>query len=254
MPIDRFFIETALQTNSELIIEDQEFHHLSRVTRTNEGDEIEVVNGKGQLAKANVDKIKKKNAIIRINSITEVSPPNLRTILVQAIPRINRLEFIVEKGTELGMSELWLFPGDKSEKKELSENQINRLRTISVSAMKQCGRLYLPPIVILPSLAKWKKYPSFSYFGDISEKAPTIIEQWQNNDPHNELCFFIGPESGFSSFEEKILIENKIKGVSIHNNILRTDTAAITALAITHELQYLSSKFSISLTSKGLER
>lgn len=191
-----------------------------------------MINGRGQLAEAHVARIEKKKAVLRITKVEESPPSPLKAILVQAIPRINRLDLIVEKGTELGMSELWLFPGEKSEKKKLSEQQFNRLKTISISAMKQCGRLYLPPITIHPPLAKWESYPSPSYFGDLSETAPTIFEEWQKKPPSNELYFFIGPESGFTNREVELLKENQAKGVSMHENILRTDTAAITALAI----------------------
>jgi len=244
MPIDRFFINSELKKDSEILIQDQEFHHLSRVTRTKEGDTVDVVNGRGQLAKAIVDRIEKRKALLLITKIEESPPTRLKTVLVQAIPRINRLDLIVEKGTELGMAELWLFPGEKSEKKQLSEQQLNRLKTISISAMKQCGRLYLPPITIRPLMAKWESYPSPSYFGDLSEAVPTIFEEWQKSPPSNELYFFIGPESGFTDREVELLKENQAKGVSMHKNILRTDTAAITALAIINH-------FAMTLPTQG---
>lgn len=232
MPIDRFYTESVLKNDCEFFLEEQEFHHLYRVTRTREGEQIEIVNGKGQLAEANVERIEKRKALLKITQVIESPPSSFKRILIQAIPKLNRLEMIVEKGTELGMEELWLFPGERSEKKQLPENQLDRLKTISISAMKQCGRLYLPSIVLHPPLQKWKTFPSPCYFGDLCPEAPSLFKEYQKS-PHSECVFFaIGPESGFSDNEIEIFRTHHAKGIFLNENILRTDTAAIAALAI----------------------
>ena len=172
MPAERYYIDQALQPGKQLSFEDQEFRHLAQVMRTKSGESIELVNGKGVLADATVDQISKKHAIVHVESIQKQSKPTMPVVLAQAIPRINRLDFILEKGTELGMTELWLFPGKHSERKDLTEHQLERMRGLAIAAMKQCGRLWLPQIVVKPPLKEWKSLDLPSYFGDLSSEAP----------------------------------------------------------------------------------
>lgn len=228
MPAERYFIETPLTVGDVLSLEGQEYHHLVHVMRTKAGESVEVVNGMGQLAVADVQEINKKHASLLINSIVEEPAPQHAIILAQAIPRPNRLDFILEKGTELGMTQLWLFPGKHSERKEIGENQVERMKLVLIAAMKQCGRLRLPKIVVKPLLEKWNEFPTNAYFGDTDSSAEVFSKVWK---PGNEVVFFVGPESGFNEGETTILRKH-CKGVKLHGNILRTDTAALTALSL----------------------
>jgi 16S rRNA (uracil1498-N3)-methyltransferase len=143
----------------------------------------------------------------------------------------------LEKGTELGMSQLWLFPGQRSERKQLTESQLEHMRATSIAAMKQCGRLYLPSIELKPPLLQWQKLNSVAFFGDLSSIAPLFNSVWKELTSVSEVLFFVGPEGGFTVDEERKLHEIQVQGVRLHKNILRTDTAALVALSlITHEL------------------
>lgn len=228
MPAERYFIKTSLNDGDTLSLEDQEYHHLVHVMRSKPGETVEVVNGMGQLAKAVIRSIEKKQVILDLQSVIHEVPPKHQIILAQAIPRPNRLDFILEKGTELGMTQLWLFPGKQSERKEINDHQVERMQSVMISAMKQCGRLYLPKIEIKPTLEKWTNFPSHAYFGDVGPEAEIFEKAWK---PVSEIVFFIGPESGFTANETSILQKN-CKGVKLHGNILRTDTAALSALSL----------------------
>ena len=230
MPENRFFTEEDLSTDKEISLSPSESRHL-KVMRAQNGQNIELVNGRGQLAQAKFLNISSNQALVQVTSVTEqaLSQPNL--ILCQSIPRPKRLDFILEKGTELGMSEIWLFPAVRSEKKDFKDNQIERMKAITVAAMKQCGSLHLPKITILPHISKWKTFPENSFFGDIEEEAPVFqlsLEETQQE----HISFFIGPESGFDDREIALLREKGTKGVKLHPYILRTDTAPIVALSI----------------------
>ncbi|MFQ5729035.1 MAG: RsmE family RNA methyltransferase, partial [Waddliaceae bacterium] len=227
MPADRFFYAFLLTPNQEVQLESKEFHHLKNVTRTKQGAVVELVNGQGQLASAILKKIGKNNALLQVNNVDKSPKPLHPLILAQAIPRIHRLDFILEKGTELGLTEFWLFPGHHSERKKLTEHQIRRLRALTIAAMKQCGRLYLPTISIKPPLSDWGSPQLPAFFGDLSPNAPPLFHAWQQSPLKNEVLFFIGPESGFSDEEECTLRNFGATGVKLHQNILRTDTAAL---------------------------
>lgn len=227
MPENRFYLDSPFHEKNCVELREDEFHHL-KVMRKNLGDPLELVNGKNELAECTLESITKNSARIQIEKIFRVSPKQRKIILAQALTRPAPLEYIIEKGTELGATEFLLFPAERSEKKELSENQRRRLHLITISAMKQCGRLDLPTILEKPSLSRWAHFAGAKYFGDVREKAPRIASSPSQED----ILFFIGPESGFSDQEVKILENLQAKGVKLHENILRVDTAAIAALIL----------------------
>lgn len=229
MPHSRFFLNTPFQVGVKVVLLGEESHHLTRVMRKQEGEIIELVNGNNQLAKAKILHFEKRGTYLQVTQVEETPPPTFPIILCQALPRLNRLDTLVEKGTELGMTELWLFPGQLSEKKELSPTQLKRLDIISIAAMKQSGRLDLPKIILNPPLVAWspQKYPA--YFGETSPSAPPFLSLYK---PKNGVIFFIGPEAGFTPQETHHLLSLGVQGAKLHPNILRTDTASLVALAL----------------------
>ena len=232
MPIDRFYLDDPLEPSTQTELTGQELHHLSHVTRARVGNEIQLVNGKGSLAIAEILEINKNTAFLNIQSRLSKDPVPFRSVIAQAIPRQNRLDMIVEKSTELGMDELWLFPGKLSEKKELKENQLFRLRKIAISAMKQSGRLFLPEIKLIPPIRQWQSQPLPVYFGDIDADAEPFLKVWEASPDEEGLIFVIGPESGLHEDEIQQLKELHAIGVKLHQHILRTDTAPLAALSL----------------------
>lgn len=235
MPKERYFIDEDIIAQQQYVIEGKEYHHLAKVMRANIGDVVEIINGKGFLGKAQVQSLEKRQGILLVKEIIEEKLPKKEIILVQALPRANRLSTILEKGTELGMTSIWLFPGERSEKKKLSEQDINRMKSITIAATKQCGRLYLPKIEVKPFLKDWSKPDGNSFFGDIDPQAEPFIQRWQENSQQdNKILFFIGPEAGLTNNEINILNSWGSHGVKLHKNILRTDTAPLVALSLIH--------------------
>jgi 16S rRNA (uracil1498-N3)-methyltransferase len=229
MPSNRYYAPVPFIKDESIFLEKEEAHHLCHVMRTKVGEEIELVNGLGELAFATLSSIKKDEAELLITSVSTSNKPEPQIILAQAIPRLNRLEFIIEKGTELGVSSFWLFPSIHSEKENFSQNQQKRLEQLTISAMKQCGRLTLPSLLLKPSLVSWEKPEGTILFGDTQEKAPWLAEVLKEK--QEPLIFFVGPEKGFHQKELAHLEKIGAQGVKLHQNILRVDTAPIVALS-----------------------
>lgn len=233
MPTERYFCDAPLQLHSSQNLDGAEFHHMVRVMRTHKGDTVELVNGKGVLAQATVQEIGKERAILSIDSLYQEPHHPAKLILAQALPKQNRLDFILEKGTELGVDAFWLFPGSQSAKKEIYPNQIERARAITIAAMKQCGRLTLPEVLLYPSLERWEPFQSPAFFGDVASDAPRFEDAWKKMQPASyPLIFVTGPESGFSHEEEAVLKHLGATGIKLHTNILRTETASLMALSL----------------------
>lgn len=234
MPAERYFIDTLLKTHDRQELTGTEFHHLIHVMRTRKGDAIELVNGQGTLAQARVLDIAKDKALLKVEEAFQESEHCCRLILAQALPKSNRLDFILEKGTELGVDSFWLFPGHHSGKKECYPSQLERARTITIASMKQCGRLYLPSLYFQPSIDQWKKFTDMHiFFGDLDPKAPLFEMAWKKLTPSSHPAVFItGPEGGFSQEEVGFLKDLGAVGVKLHGNTLRTETASLMALSL----------------------
>ena len=239
MPVDRYFVEGNYQPFEELLIEGNEFHHLHHVLRSREGDFIEIFNGKGFLGKGHLIHLDKKKAIIKLEKVFQEPSPKNELILAQALPRMNKLDWILEKGTELGVTEFWLFPGKRSEKKCQTVDQIEKLKHHLVAAAKQSGRLHLPIIHMMPALSKWNFTPDrLSFFGDIEESALPLFHYVNAIQEHSKILFCVGPESGFHPEEIELLQKQGFLGVRLNPFILRTETAALSAVAILAHLKF----------------
>jgi len=233
MPVERFYIDTSLENKQVITFEAEEFHHLAHVLRIRPKETIEVINGKGYLALIYIESVEKNKATGKIESVSYTPPPSYSLILAQAIPRQPRLEYIIEKAVELGITELWLFPGRYSEKNTFSSSGKDRVFHIISSAMKQCGRLHAPKVVFLPNLEKWSTpIPKSSFFGDTRTEAPPFISFLAQQSP-SSILLAIGPEKGFHP-EETLYMQEKLsmQGIHLHSNILRTDTAAICGMSL----------------------
>ncbi len=235
MPHERFFIDSPLDTGGSVYLEDQEFHHLTHVMRAQVGQPIELVNGKNQLAQATISLLSKRRAELTISEVYTEDKSKPELILAQAIPRFNRLEYILEKATELDATQFWLFPGIFSEKGEFSENQHQRMAQLTIAAMKQCGRLDLPQVLVKPPLLKWEPLEGILLFGDTASDAPPLSAI--DLTPARTVLF-IGPERGFDPRETAFLKQTlRATGVSLHRNILRVDTAPLVGLSLLSQRQ-----------------
>ena len=140
-----------------------------------------------------------------------------------------KMDLILEKGTELGISEFIFFFSKNSSIKKISKNKVERMKNITISAIKQCKRLDLPNISIVKDIKKVKLQKN-SFFGDIRNNATFLLDILEKP-IKNSILFFIGPEKGFSK-EEMSFLEKQAKGVSLSNNTLRSETAAISFSSI----------------------
>lgn len=222
MPAHRFYIDADL--NGTLSLQGAELHHLAHVMRVEVGEEVELVNGRGAIAIAEVESISKQAAILKVISANKTPMPSSQFILAVPFMRPQKLELIIEKCTELGASAFWLYPALHSDKDDLSPHQLERLQHIAISAMKQCGRLDLPQMKVLAHFEELFECDLPVFFGDTRKKAATLIKQ-------ENFVFISGPEKGFSEKEVKIL-EQKATPISLHKNTLRAETAPIAALLL----------------------
>jgi len=227
MPVDRFFADAGLKSGASLVIEGPEHHHLAHVMRISEKEKVEIVNGLGDLALGEVIKLDKKSAEILILSTLHQNEQSNSVILAVPLMRPSKLEWIVEKGTELGVNAFYFYLAELSKKEALSPRHLERLRILAIAALKQSGRLYLPSITMLQYLESLFTKAATYLFGDIRAKSPIDPTRFKTT----PTVFITGPEQGFSPTEFDLL-DRQAQGVSLSCYILRAETAPIAAASI----------------------
>lgn len=226
----RFFIDIEQFVDGDSVfLEGSEFHHIRSVVRIVEGEEVPLVNGKGGFARGVVESVERHRCRIRVLSSEHKEKPQAKLFLGLSILRPNHLDFAIEKGTEVGVDTFVLFPGDKSEKKEISSSMRRRLDAIITAAMKQSGRNFCPAIQEAASLEDAFVYlPSPRLFADLQEEAAPLVKRLHELPKESPVSLLIGPESGWSE-EERRLLRKEGPPVLLHSNVLRAETAAIVA-------------------------
>lgn len=237
MPKNRFFVPQPLRLG-RLEVPHEEVQHI-KVMRLNTGANLEVANGMGQLAEGTLVVVGRNEAHVDIIKVhPTIPPPAYSPCLMQAFPRLTHLDTIIEKSVELGVGEIWLFPGIRSEKLSLSESGHKRLNAIAVAAMKQCGRLYLPRIIVHPPILEWKMLPERTFYGSFDLGVPSWHNVLNSLDALSSAPYFlVGPEAGLSQDEIAHLKRLGGKGTSLHPNTLRTETAGPFAIGLAVHLK-----------------
>lgn len=226
MPQNRYYFPEQFIEDETVILTDDEFHYLSHVMRLKTSQEVELINGKGELAIGHITTLSKKEATVCVSKVTKQNPLPFSLRLLLAYLKPAHLEYALEKATELGVTSFCLFNASRSEKKAVSDQYLKRLQTIVLSASKQCGRLYLPDIVIKDRLKDCLD-ESLTIFGDLEGSLSLSKQPLQAN-----VTLAIGPEAGFTPQERFELIEHGAKDILLHANTLRAETAAVIGIGL----------------------
>ena len=137
----------------------------------------------------------------------------------------DRLDAILEKGCELGMTQLVLIRTENVGKEGFTDAQVERMRRVLIAALKQSGRYWLPSIDLKKDLKSFLEGNAQVYFGDIDPSSPPFFEVFDLKTPFKLL---VGPAKGFSSDEIQLLKNSPAcTGVYLSDAVLRAETAAI---------------------------
>lgn len=230
MGIERFYLDAELLKGELIILQDKEHHHI-QVLRLEPNETVELINGRGSFATAQISSISKHATQLRVLKTSHHSPSSCRIAAAIPLMRPSKLEWVVEKGTELGADRFIFFTAEYSEKEHLSTHQIDRLKAIAISAIKQSDRLYLPSFEIYSHLSDVLQMDALFFFGDLSPNAPFF-----QREEAPLVIFVTGPEKGFS-LKELSLLQSKGRGVRLNPNILRAETAPLAALTLFFSLR-----------------
>ncbi len=209
--------------NKYTTLEGEEFFHCIKVLRKKETDKIFFTDGSGNLFSSIIKKINKHSCELdNIEKIKSIQKENNIEVAVSIIKSQNRLEWMVEKLSEIGISRITFVLSENSEKKKLKYDRIIKK---TISALKQCNSLFLTDIQELILLEDYLKKTSNiknKFFADLNSN--NILKKPINKE---KSLILIGPEGDFSNTEKDLILKNNFKSISLGSSILRTETAAI---------------------------
>ncbi len=219
-------------------IEGKEAHHLINVRRLVSGDCVEVFDGKGSAACAEVVSCSKKTLNLKINEVDFTEPRRCkRIILAVSLAKAQRFDWLIAKASELGVDHICPIIYQRTVKQAAGKNISARYSNIAVSAAKQCGRRYLPAIEKPCQLPKFFDLLSDNYpksrllVAAVTEENVSLSgDFWAESDA--DVVLFIGPEGGFTDEEQQFLNEKGAENVKLTDTVLRIETAAVAASAI----------------------
>ncbi len=228
-----FFYAPPKQINDDQIeLLGDEHLHCAKVLRKITGDQLTVVDGIGHAFDGVICSVEKQRTLVRITKRRDaIGEPKARLTLAQAVPKGNRFDWLIEKGTEIGISEFIPLRCERSET-TAGENKCERWRRLAMAAMKQSCRSVLPAIEaekpfdeICTAVTKYD-FAILAHPGQ-TEPLQKILTTYHMRPIHGLIL--IGPEGGFTETELEIASAAGIPFFSLGPRRLRAETAGLTA-------------------------
>lgn len=224
----RFFITKDNILDDEIVLRDDEHNHLSRVLRLAVGDTAECFEDGGDILECKIESITKSQTTLKIISSRPCTAnPKCNLTLFQGLTKGEKLEWIIQKTSELGAQEIRTFTSNFTIAKP-NDNKVERSRKIAIASAKQCGRTSVikiyQTITFKQMLQQLKDY-DIVIFANETEDSKNIREVFTQK--YKNVAIIVGAEGGFSREEIDSIINNGGVSVSLGNRILRAETAAI---------------------------
>jgi 16S rRNA (uracil1498-N3)-methyltransferase len=232
----RLYIEGEYATGSELEVGTEKARYLGRVLRLRVGDPVIVFNGTGAAYSAEIAAFSRSGATLGVrDAITTGSESPLKVHLVQGISRGERMDFVVQKATELGVKRITPLLTERGVVKldrTRAEKRRQHWQKVAASACEQCGRVRLPLLDAPERLDAWLSAKPRHAELDVILRPGATQSLSTIDKPASKICILIGPEGGFSDAECQLADTARFVPVSLGPRVLRTETAAAAALAI----------------------
>lgn len=231
MRVPRVHLAVALEPGTELALDDRAAHHVVRVLRRRTGDRLVLFDGRGVEAEAEIVAAHRRHGcrvrVIEAGPVSRESP--LRVELVQAVAKGEKLDWVVQKATELGVAAIRpVITARGDVRPDDDRRKLARWREIAVNACEQCGRTVLPEVHPVVELAGLDVEADDRVV--LVPGADTMLAGFEPVD--RGLAIALGPEGGFDEADLEILIRDRFTPVQLGPRVLRTETAGLAALAI----------------------
>ncbi len=230
--VPRIYWPEELVAGQNLTIDGDRAHHLLRVLKRGKGDEVLLFTSPDREYPARIMATGKQQLQLHIDELRQVRRESpLRSVLVQAIARGDRMDYSVQKAVELGVwaiqPVLSQYGGVQLDARRLTRKQTH-WQAIAMAAAEQSGRTQVPPVRDCLRLQDWLgQTPRHGFV-----LAPGANGDWPSAPaPEQEVCILVGPEGGLSETELQLARQGGLMPLSLGPRILRTETAGVVALS-----------------------
>ena len=237
MSVPRIHCDHKLGPGAQFTLDADAAQHVAKSLRLKAGDAIVVFDGRGGEYEATIQRIDRDRVDVKVGALTgDERESHLAIGLVQGLPEADKMDWIIQKATELGAA--WIQPvvcersvvrlsGERAERREA------HWRRVAIAAAEQCGRTRVPEVRPTLAFMSWIAAPTDVPRWLLSPDAPSISAHAPAPSP---LELVVGPEGGFADRERSLALDRGCEAVSLGPRILRTETAPIAALSAIHAL------------------
>jgi 16S rRNA (uracil1498-N3)-methyltransferase len=241
MSAARFFVEGNFATGETLDLAGGDAHKIVDVLRKRSGDSIEIVDSSAQRFSATLQ-IEGRSVRARLDeSYAPVEKQGLEITVAQGLPKGQKMDFVVEKVTELGAAAILPLYSERTIVSDAGQTKLDRWRRLAKSAAAQCGRDRIPEIAepqkLENLLESFSSYDTVLFPWELAEPGPLrdVLPGLLEN--ARRVLVVVGPEGGFSHAEAEAAQRAGAQLISLGSRILRTETAALVTVAM---LNYVS--------------
>jgi 16S rRNA (uracil1498-N3)-methyltransferase len=229
----RFYVDAPLRAGSTCTLPEDAAHHAVHVMRLREGDEAILFNGRGGEYAARVASIQRLRIaldVLQHRAIERESP--LQMTLVQGVSSSDRMDYTVRKAVELGVAAIHPVLATRSvarPKGERADSRRAHWQKVVISACEQCGRNRIPTVQALVPVEDYLRQPGEGFKLLLSPRSEVAFSKAVEGKTNFTLA--AGPEAGFDADEESAFAAAGFTPVKLGPRVLRTETAALAALA-----------------------
>lgn len=240
----RFIVDSLIrEIGQEVLLNQEESEHASKVLRLRAGEEVQLIDGKNRYEAVLTEVSQQVTA--KVTALCPSPEAPAKAVLLQGLPKADKLEMIVQKATELGAWEIWpvemLRSVAKADKGMKDARKRERLQRIALEATKQSGRAHVPEVSLTCPMKEALRRIENEAFDLIlvaweEEHAlplsKAVGEYRAKNGNPGKVLIVIGPEGGIDESEKKMLDGLGARSVTLGPRILRTETAGLCALSV----------------------
>ena len=234
MRLSRFFIDAPLSLGRQEL-PDASAHYISRVLRLAAGAAVQLFDGSGQEYRGDLIQVGKKQVTVELRErLPGMAEPGLRIHLGQGLSRGERMDWAIQKATELGVAEITPIISERCEvrlKDERADKRLAHWRQIAISACEQCGRSVIPFIHPPVALQDW-----LAVEAELKLVLHPLADALTAHQRPGSLAFLIGPEGGLSDAEVDQARGTGFLPARLGPRVLRTETAPVVALSVAQQL------------------
>ena len=231
----RFYCDLPLQTSARIALPENIVRHL-HVLRLEPGHPIVLFNGRGGEFAATLTALDKRSAMAEIGDyLARDSELPYQLALAQGLPEASKMDWIIEKAVELGISAIQPLAAQRSVVKltpERAAKKQQHWQGIIIAASEQSGRTRIAALNDVVELGRWSVPTPDQNWLLLTPRADRSLADWAVAHPPRDTTLIVGPEGGFSDHEENLLTSRGVIPLAMGPRILRTETAGLAALAI----------------------